>query len=155
MDTPIRRTLRAISAAVLLGFAAVSTAAPALAQVPGVVFELCPPGVPARDAPTCIVDGDSFRLGGERIELEGIDAPQIDGARCLAELARAVRATEFLAALLNTRRWVMLRSRLDTEGRTVGKVHFGPTTAGEMLINAGLARASRSEIGWCGSPLAP
>lgn len=142
----------ALAASISVGLGTASPAADA--PTPGIAFELCPPATPVAEALTCIVDGDSFRLGGERIELAGIDAPEIDGAECLAELALGVRATEFLAALLNTRAWVMRRVTLDAEGRTVARVHFGATTAGELLVSAGLARTAQSEADWCG-PLSP
>jgi endonuclease YncB( thermonuclease family) len=43
-------------------------------------------------APTCVVDGDTFRIGTRRIRVAGIDAPEVHGA-CPAESAAAVRAT--------------------------------------------------------------
>ena len=43
--------------------------------------------------PNCVIDGDTIRLGGVKIRLEDIDAPEVFSPKCPSELARGNRAT--------------------------------------------------------------
>src|ERR1043165_5950309 len=47
---------------------------------------------PSAAAPLRVIDGDTFALGGTRIRIADIDAPEVHG-RCADESARAARAT--------------------------------------------------------------
>ena len=97
-------------------------------------------------------DGDSLRCGLKRVRVIGLDASEMR-ARCPAELARAIKARDRLARLVEA--GVTLRPRgrdrhqrllavvLDATGRDVA----------EVLIGEGLARpydGRGRRQGWCG-----
>ena len=50
----------------------------------------------------CVVDGDTFHLGGEKVRIAGIDSPETHPARCAAEARLGEAATQQLHALLNS-----------------------------------------------------
>ena len=50
---------------------------------------------------TCVIDGDTFKLGGRRIRIIGIDAPETHPPRCADEAALGQAATVELQRLLN------------------------------------------------------
>ncbi len=49
----------------------------------------------------CVVDGDTFRLGGRRVRIIGIDAPETRNSSCPEEGRLGEQATVKLQALLN------------------------------------------------------
>ncbi|MFM5885984.1 MAG: thermonuclease family protein [Novosphingobium sp.] len=111
-------------------------------------FALCPAG--PRD--TCVVDGDTFWLHGEKIRIADINAPETHGAACPAEQALGERAASRLAALLSAGQFVLVtRGRAtDRYGRQLRVVTRGGTSLGAQLVSEGLAepwRGRRSD--WC------
>src|SRR3954470_14909477 len=50
-----------------------------------------------------VIDGDTFDIGGERVRVAGIDAPETHPSRCANEAALGAAATQKLAALLRGR----------------------------------------------------
>lgn len=100
----------------------------------------------------CVVDGDTFYLGGEKVRIAGIDAPETHDYRCPSEKALGDRATAELRALLNSGAVTMTsigRDR-DTYGRRLRNVAVDGADAGEALISAGLARAyANGRRSWC------
>lgn len=99
---------------------------------------------------TCVVDGDTVWLRGEKIRIEGIDAPELSNPGCRSEAALAEEARLRLAAILNTHSFVLTRHGKDRYGRTLGRFWIRNRTAGSMLVDAGLARVwtGRREP-WC------
>jgi len=97
---------------------------------------------------TCVVDGDTFWLHGEKIRIANIDAPEIRG-RCEFERATARRATLRLARLLAGVGLSLARQGRDRHGRTLATVS-GRSDIGKQLVREGLARpwSGRMEI-WC------
>ena len=97
-----------------------------------------------------MVDGDTVWLRGEKIRLEGIDAPELADPGCRHEAALAQEARLRLAAILNSHDWVLTRHGQDRYGRTLGRFNIAGRTAGAMLVDAGLARVwtGRREP-WC------
>jgi len=101
-------------------------------------------------------DGDSFILrdergGREKIRIENIDAPEIDG-RCAAERAAAVKAKSELARLLAGHRIKLVRSKLDRYGRQLARVVSDEGDVGERLVEQDLARRWDSwRASWCRS----
>ena len=82
-----------------------ATPAPARVLI-GVVdarFRLCSHAVHEQ----CVVDGDTFRLRGQRIRIADIDAPEIRPSRCAREADLGSRATTRLLALLNAGRFTL------------------------------------------------
>lgn len=98
---------------------------------------------------TCVVDGDTVWIEGEKIRLEGIDAPEPRG-RCYDELVMAAKATERLRVLLEENAVTIERSGKDRYGRTLAKLRIGETTAGDILVKEGLVRVWRGRReSWC------
>lgn len=97
-----------------------------------------------------IVDGDTFRIGRERVRIENIDAPELHG-RCDAENALAQAAKAGLAAILGGGDVTVTRHGRDRYGRSLALVTVMGTDVGKTLIAAHLAVAweGRRHV-WCG-----
>lgn len=100
------------------------------AAEPVSAMELCS----GQNRVTCVVDGDTVWIKGEKIRLEGIDAPEPRG-RCYEELIAAAEATERLRVLLTTNTFTIARSGKDRYGRTLAKIMIGDRSAGEIMID--------------------
>jgi len=100
-----------------------------------------------------VVDGDTFYLGGEKVRIAGIDAPETHPPRCADEARLGNQATEKLNALLNSGAVTMTsidRDR-DTYGRLLRNVAVNGQDVGEAMISAGVAREYGSgRRSWCG-----
>ncbi|TCD04353.1 thermonuclease family protein [Erythrobacteraceae bacterium CFH 75059] len=88
---------------------------------------------------TCVHDGDSIVWQRERIRLENIDTPELDG-RCAAERRRAVAARDRLVELLRSGRPVIRRTGTDRHGRTLARVSVNGRDVGTVLVREGHAR---------------
>jgi endonuclease YncB( thermonuclease family) len=101
----------------------------------------------------CVVDGDTFYLGGEKVRIAGIDAPETHPPRCAEEARLGEAATQQLQALLNSGAVTMTsidRDR-DSYGRRLRNVAVDGADVGEAMIGAGVAREYGSgRRGWCG-----
>lgn len=101
---------------------------------------------------TCVVDGDTFWLEGEKVRIADINAPETHGAACPAEQALGDAATRRLIALLNAgpfRLETGPRER-DRYGRLLRTVTRGGQSLGERLVAEGLAEPWRGHRGdWC------
>lgn len=99
---------------------------------------------------TCVVDGDTIWLNGEKIRIEGIDAPEVRGS-CRYETDLAAKATERLGAIIGDRPLQLERNGQDRYGRTLARVKIDNFYAGDVLVSEGLARlwTGRKEE-WCG-----
>ena len=100
-----------------------------------------------------IWDGDSFLVGmqsgSERIRVQNIDAPEIDG-QCIEEIQRANWAKNRLADIMNESRVEIVRSGKDKYGRTLARVSVNGVDAGDTLIAEGLARVwTGRRQPWC------
>lgn len=98
------------------------------------------------------VDGDTLRCGAERVRVVGLDAPELHGARCPAELRLARAATARLDGL--AARGVTLRPMGRDRYRrllAVVRTRDGRDVA-SVLIREGLARpydGRGRRRGWC------
>lgn len=112
-------------------------------------FDLCHSG----GGTNCVVDGDTFYIGGDKVRIAGIDAPETHPPRCPAEARLGEAATAKLQALLNSGAVTMTsidRDR-DTYGRLLRNVQVDGADVGEALIADGVAREYESgRRGWCG-----
>lgn len=100
----------------------------------------------------CVVDGDTFYIGGDKVRIAGVDAPETHDYRCASELALGNRATEKLQALLNSGAVTMTSIDRDRDryGRLLRNVAVDGRDVGEALISAGVAREYGSgRRGWC------
>ncbi|MBS0482982.1 MAG: thermonuclease family protein [Proteobacteria bacterium] len=111
-------------------------------------FALCAAG----PRTTCVVDGDTFWLSGQKVRIADINAPETHQAGCPAERDLGNRAAQRLIALLNAGPFTMeVRGRqTDRYGRALRTVMRGGHSLGEQLVSEGLAepwRGRRSD--WC------
>lgn len=100
----------------------------------------------------CVVDGDTIYLGGRKIRIAGIDAPETHEYGCPAELERGMRAAERLRAMLNAGPVTLTAIDRDEDryGRKLRNVAVGGADVGQALIGEGLARAyGGGRRGWC------
>lgn len=99
-----------------------------------------------------VIDGDTFRYGGETIRVADIDTPEVHG-RCAYETRLAARATERMAALLGEGPFELEPADRDEDryGRKLRVVTRGGQSLGEVLVAEGLARPWEGRRrSWCG-----
>ena len=111
-------------------------------------FALCAEGLRT----TCVVDGDTFWLNGEKVRIADINAPETHGSGCPAEQALGDRAALRLISLLNAGPFDLATEGRATDryGRELRVVRRGGHTIGGQLVSEGLAepwRGRRSD--WC------
>lgn len=98
-----------------------------------------------------VIDGDTFRYGGDWIRIADIDTPKVDG-RCAYETELAARATQRLGQLLREGPFALERIDRDTDryGRKLRIVTRGGRSIDDQLVSEGLARTwtGRREP-WC------
>jgi len=116
------------------------------------IFALCAPG--PRD--TCVVDGDTFWLNGEKVRIADINAPETHSAGCPSEQALGDRATARLIVLLNAGPFDLVAGERDRDryGRLLRTVVRHGHSIGAQLVAEGLAepwKGHRSD--WCGASL--
>lgn len=115
---------------------------PAIAQA----FDVCGDGKRV----TCVVDGDTFWLQGEKIRLEGFDSPEMGQPKCdrMAPLAAAAR--DRLAELLNAGEITIDRHGLDRCGRTLATITAAGVDIAAIMIAEGLGRPYvAGATAWC------
>lgn len=103
-----------------------------------------------------VVDGDTLRIGAEKIRIANIDAPETQKAKCDAERRLGLVAKARLEMLLKSgtitiRRGDPQDGRMkDWRGRTLGTLAVDGRDVGEVLISENLARpwTGRREP-WC------
>jgi micrococcal nuclease len=104
--------------------------------------------------PNCVVDGDTIRVGGIKIRLEDIDAPEVFSPRCPSELARGNRATARLLELINEGPFELVRTGTrdrDRYGRELRTLERDGRSLGAILVAEGLARPwDGARHPWCG-----
>jgi micrococcal nuclease len=92
---------------------------------------------------TCVVDGDTFWLNGEKIRIADIDTPEIGQPKCARELALGEKAKMRLQVLLSAGLFEMraLPGRdTDRYGRSLRILVRNGQSVGDRLIAEGLAR---------------
>lgn len=91
---------------------------------------------------TCVVDGDTMWLRGEKIRMSGYDTPEPITNLCGGEREQrlAERASERLIELLNQGSYTVERHGYDKYGRTLAVVRVEGVDVGDILIQEGLAR---------------
>ena len=119
-------------------------------------FALCAEG----PRTTCVVDGDTFWLNGEKVRIADINAPETHSAGCPAEQALGDRAAWRLIALLNAGPFTLeIEGRAtDRYGRALRVVKRSGRSLGGQLVREGLAEPWRGRrSNWCellaGAPL--
>lgn len=103
----------------------------------------------------CVVDGDTFWFGGEKIRIADIDTPETHPSRCDREGELGARATDRLHALLNEGPFVLAPSpdgrTHDRYGRRLAIVTRNGNSVGALMVSEGLARrySGGPRDGWC------
>ena len=88
-----------------------------------------------------VIDGDTLDLGGDRIRLFAIDAPE-RGQSC-GPLACGTAASEALADILSAEPVRCTRVNTDRYGRTVARCRAGPLDVNREMVRRGMAWAYR------------
>jgi len=138
MPVAAPQPLRRLAAALVAGIVALAAvAAPAIAQ-PAPLLQ--------------VTDGDTVRLGDERIRLAAIDAPETAQPECLAEALLGALATARLQQLVALPgALVITRHGTDRYGRTLATITIAGLDLALQLIAEGLARPWRgTQADWCG-----
>ena len=103
----------------------------------------------ARDT-DCVFDGDSFVMDGQAVEIAGIDAPEIRGARCPGEARRGIQAAVRLRDLLNRGTLDVAAPARSADGRVTRKVEVNGRDVALTMTAAGVAREYRDgPRSWC------
>lgn len=100
----------------------------------------------------CVVDGDTFYIGGAKVRIAGIDTPETHPPRCAYEAQLGARATDKLQALLNSGAVTMtgIGRERDKYGRLLRDVQVDGADVGTAMVGAGVAREyGRGRRGWC------
>lgn len=102
---------------------------------------------------TCVVDGDTLWLRGNKIRVADIDTPEISEPKCPSELALGNRATERFIALINEGPFEMQAwpgRGVDRYRRKLRVLVRNGRSLGDLLVSEGLARTwtGRREP-WC------
>ena len=99
----------------------------------------------------CVVDGETIFVRGQKLTIAGMDAPQIQGARCDVERSRGIDAAVRLADLLNRGPVSVGPAFRDDFGRVVRKVEVKGQDVRRTMVDLGLARRfDGRNRGWCG-----
>lgn len=111
-------------------------------------FDFCHEG----GGSNCVVDGDTFYLGGEKIRIAGIDAPETHPSRCPREEALGDAATARLQELLSG--GAISLSAIDRDrdryGRLLRNVAVDGRDVGNILVTEGVARPyGGGRRSWC------
>lgn len=100
----------------------------------------------------CVVDGDTFYFGSEKIRVADIDAPETHPPRCALEADLGDRATTRLSELLSAGAFELARFDRDTDryGRKLRVVLRDGRSIGDQLVSEGLARTwTGKRQPWC------
>jgi len=101
---------------------------------------------------TCVVDGDTFWLNGEKIRIADIDTPEISEPKCETEMKRGQAAKLRLLNLLNSAPFSMTSGLFDEDkyGRKLRTVYRRGQSLGAQLVSEGHARPwEGSRKPWC------
>lgn len=100
----------------------------------------------------CVVDGDTFWMGGDKIRILDINTPETSSPNCDREYRLGLQATARLTELLNAGPFSLESGPENTDryGRLLRRVTRGGQSLGEILIDEGLAERWRGYKGnWC------
>lgn len=121
---------------------------PVLANVAARNFSICAGSVRT----TCVVDGDTFWLDGEKIRIADINTPEVGSPSCAEEAALGRQASRRLVELLNAGPFSLAASDRDEDryGRKLRIVERDGRSLGKTLVAEGLAHEWRGRReSWC------
>ena len=102
--------------------------------------------------PLIFTDGDTIVCNDEKIRILGLDAPEVNSAKCDAEYRLGVVAKRRLQELIGTANLEIRRSGKDRYDRTLAQVVADGIDVSEPMISEGLARPCKSagcRKSWC------
>lgn len=111
-----------------------------------------PSATPALHHAISVYDGDTIRLGQERIRIVGLDTPELGHrAECEFEAVAAEQAKQALIAEIARGNVELHRQGTDRYGRTLARVTVDGRDVADTLIAQGLARpyAGGRRESWC------
>lgn len=100
----------------------------------------------------CIIDGDTFRYGGDIVRIADIDAPEVRNYGCAAEKTSGDAATRRLLALMNAGPFTLGAYERDRDryGRLLRIITRDGKSLGMTLVAEGLARQwDGARHPWC------
>jgi len=98
----------------------------------------------------CVWDGDTANIDGERVEIAGMDAPEVSGSTCPNERRRGIDAAVRLRDLLNSGEVKLLGTQRAHDGRLLTKVEVDGRDVGVAMVAAGVAREyGGGPRSWC------
>jgi endonuclease YncB( thermonuclease family) len=101
---------------------------------------------------TCVVDGDTIWLRGEKIRIADIDTPEVSAPKCAQELQRGRLATRRLTGLLNAGPFQLEPAdrAQDRYGRSLYRLTRNGQSLGAPLVAEGLAVwYGKGRPDWC------
>lgn len=100
----------------------------------------------AHAEPARVVDGDTIRVGAERVRIFGLDCPE-------RRAPGGHAATELMRALVDGHPVRLERCGRDRFGRTVARVYIGEADVAKLMIDSGHCREyckfSKNAYGSC------
>lgn len=117
-----------------------------------IIFTDSPPPAPALHHAISVYDGDTIRLGQERIRIVGLDTPEIGHrAECESEALAAEQAKQALIGEIARGNVALHRQGTDRYGRTLARVTVDGRDVADTLIAQGHARpyAGGRRESWC------
>jgi micrococcal nuclease len=130
------------------GYIGVSVPLASAASAGGAKFRICHTG----GGMNCVVDGDTAWIGGEKVRIAGIDAPETHPPRCAREAELGDRATRRLMDLLNAGPFTLVSIDRDRDryGRQLRDITRNGRSLGDQLVREGLARPyGNGRQPWC------
>lgn len=98
---------------------------------------------------TKVSDGDTIRIGKERVRILGLDTPEVYSPGCPEEEALGDKATARLTSLLNSGTVTIERTKKDQYGRTLAVIRVDGKDVSKVMIDEGYALARKPQGGWC------
>ena len=137
--------LAAVFFALIIGVSAITLLSGPPA-VPPPVFNHCYSGA----GPNCVWDGDTINFNGARVEIAGMDAPEIGGAACTEESQRGIAAAVRLRDLLNGGEVKVTGTERGVDGKVLTKLDAGGRDVATAMVAAGVARPyGGGPRSWC------
>ncbi|MFS8181421.1 thermonuclease family protein [Pseudovibrio denitrificans] len=102
--------------------------------------------------PSCVIDGDTFYVGYDKVRIADIDTPETYRPKCEYEAQLGARATDRMIELLNAGPFDLVTSGQDTDryGRYLRTVERNGQSLGSILVSEGLARPwTGRRRSWC------
>ena len=101
-------------------------------------------------ASDCVLDGDTIFIAGQRVEIAGVDAPDVHGSRCPEESRRGIQAAVRLRDLLNRGTVAITASERAADGRIARRVEADGRDVALTLVAGGFARTpGAGPRSWC------